>query len=321
MLLRKNVSKFASISALAVLPFVLGGVDVSAQDTKTTPAPGQRAETRAFSLFFGGESYLGVQTENVTKENVGKYNLGEPRGVAVVKVSENSPAAQAGLRDGDVIVRFDGEEVKSVGKLQRLISEVAPDQKARITILRNGSEQELTATMGKRPEPQFRSFGSFPEGVWTLPQGQNMPRLEQLPRMENMPRFEQLPRGEFKFEMPEGGNVFVFPGMAGRRLGVSVSSLSKQLGDYFGVPDGKGALIENVAENSPAAKAGLKAGDVIVEIEGEAVANQGDLTRGLNKKTEGDVLLTIVRNRQRQTVRVTPEASKALIDSSKTMKF
>ncbi len=138
--------------------------------------------------------------------------------------------------------------------------------------------------------------------------------------MENMPRPEQLPRENFRFEIPDRDNVFVFPGMS-RRLGVTVSSLNKQLGDYFGVSDGKGVLIENVAENSPAAKAGLKAGDVIVEIEGEAVANQADLTRGLNKKAEGEISLTIIRNRQRQTVRVTPEASKALIDPGKTMKF
>jgi S1-C subfamily serine protease len=310
MLLKKSISKFASISALTIVPFVLSGVDVAAQDMRTMPAP--RAESRAFSMFFGGESYLGVQTENVTRENAVKYNLGEPRGVAVVKVSENSPAAQAGLRDGDVIVRFEGEEVKSVGKLQRLISEVAPDQKARVTVLRNGSEQELSVTLAKRPEPQFRSFGTMPEGVFTLPPGQSFPRLENFPR-----EYEDLLRNAPR---AGDGNVFVFPG-ASRRLGIGVSSLSKQLGDYFGVSDGKGVLIENVAENSPAAKAGLKAGDVIVEIEGEAVSNQADLTRGLNKKNEGDVSLTVVRNRQRQTVRVTPEANKTVIDPAKTMRF
>ncbi|MDQ4121063.1 MAG: PDZ domain-containing protein [Acidobacteriota bacterium] len=309
MMLRKSVSKFAAVSAL-VVPFVTGAAIVDAQEVKPVP----RAEVRPFSMFLGGESYLGVQTENVTKENSGKYNLREPRGVAVVKVSENSPASQAGLRDGDVIVRFEGEEVKSVSKLQRLIAEVAPDQKARVTVLRNGSEQELTVTMGKRLEPQFRNFGTFPEGVLTLPPGQSMPRIE------NMPRLEQLPRENFRFELPDSDNVFVFPGTS-RRLGVTVSSLTRQLGDYFGVADGKGVLIENVAENSPAAKSGLKAGDVIVEIDGAAVSNQADLTRGLSMKAEGEISLTIVRNRQRQTVRVTPEANKALIDSSKTMRF
>jgi S1-C subfamily serine protease len=111
--------------------------------------------------------------------------------------------------------------------------------------------------------------------------------------------------------LPDGDNVFVFPGTAGRKLGVSVTSLNKQLGDYFGVAEGKGLLVESVVENSAAAKAGLKAGDVIVEIDGEAVSRQMDLTRALNKKTEGDVNLTVIRNKQRQNVRVTPEKSQA----------
>lgn len=321
MMLTKKVNKLFSISALAILPF-LGSYAASAQDAQTVPVPPTgRASAQAFSMFFGGESFLGVQTENVTRENFAKYNLSEPRGVAVTKVTENSPAARAGLRDGDVIVRFDGEDVKSVSKLTRLISEVAPDQKARVTILRGGGEQEITVTMGKRPESQFRSFGNFPEGgqVFTLPAMPSLPRAEQLPRMENMPRLENLPPGDFRFETPNGENVFVFPGTAGRRLGISVMSLNEQLGDYFGVSDGKGLLVETVAENGAAAKAGLKAGDVIVEVEGKAVSRQADLLRALSG--EGEVTLTIVRNRQRQTVRVTPETTKPAVAPGATRKF
>jgi serine protease Do len=309
MMLPKKVSKLFSISALAILPFI-GSHAVNAQDVQTMPVPPiGRGSAQTFSMFVGGESFLGVQTENVTRENFAKYNLSEPRGVVVSKVTQNSLAAKAGLRDGDVIVRFEGEDVKSVSKLQRLIQEVAPDQKARVTVLRSGGEQEITVTMGKRPEPQFRSFGDFPQGGQPF----NLPPMQSLPRMEN------LPQGEFKFEVPNGENVFVFPGTAGRRLGVSVTPLNKQLGDYFGVSDGKGLLVENVVESSAAAKAGLKAGDVIVEVEGKAVSRQADLLRALSN--EGEITLTIVRDRQRQTVRVTPETNKPTAAPGATRKF
>jgi len=86
--------------------------------------------------------------------------------------------------------------------------------------------------------------------------------------------------------------------------------LTKQLGDYFGITEGTGILINNVRENSPAARAGLKAGDVIVEIEGKEVKGATDLLRALNETKEGDISLTIIRDRNRQTVRVTPEISK-----------
>ncbi|MGH9819116.1 MAG: PDZ domain-containing protein, partial [Pyrinomonadaceae bacterium] len=86
--------------------------------------------------------------------------------------------------------------------------------------------------------------------------------------------------------------------------------LTKQLGEYFGVANGEGLLVSSVRENSPAAKVGLKAGDVIVEIDGKAVKGDFDIARTLNEKKEGDVDLTIVREHNRQTFRVTPETVK-----------
>ena len=69
-------------------------------------------------------------------------------------------------------------------------------------------------------------------------------------------------------------------------------------------------MINDVRDDSPAAKAGLKAGDIIVEADGKAVKNQFDLMRSISDKKEGDVQLTIVRDRNRQTISVTPEAAK-----------
>src|SRR5262249_23392951 len=89
---------------------------------------------------------------------------------------------------------------------------------------------------------------------------------------------------------------------------VGIVPLSKQLADHFHV-DG-GAMVDEVRDDSPAAKAGLKAGDIIVEANGKAVKNQMDLIRLINEKKEGEVQLTIVRDGNRQTISVTPEAGK-----------
>jgi membrane-associated protease RseP (regulator of RpoE activity) len=284
-----------------------GVVAVSAQRTPESPkAPAApRAQTMVFSEFFGaGGSYLGVQTEEVTRENFSKFGLREVRGVAVEKVIENSPAAQAGLQDGDVIVRFNGEEITSARKLTRLISEVAPDHQARVTVLRGGSEREFTVTIGKRPEFKFEpgAFEKFekitpPTGQFRVP----------TPPMGELPRIQALPEGRI-FTPGQEGNVYFFGNS--RQIGASVSTLTKQLGDYFGVEEGKGLLINDVRADSPAAKSGLRAGDVIVEVEGKPVKSMGDLIRGINEKKEGDVTLTIIRDRSRQTVRITPEKGK-----------
>src|SRR5215204_685467 len=131
--------------ALLVVGFVLF---VSGQ--AQTSAPGAKSEAHAFSMFFDGDSgYLGIQTEEITRDNFGKYGLREVRGVAVEKVLEGSPAEKAGIQNGDVIIRFENEEITGTRKLTRMLAEVSPDHQVRLTVLR-GSEREITATVGKR---------------------------------------------------------------------------------------------------------------------------------------------------------------------------
>jgi serine protease Do len=249
-------------------------------------------------------SYLGVQMEDVTKDNFSKLGLNDVRGVAVKKVIEDSPAAKAGLQAGDVITRFNGEEVTSVRKLQRLISEVAPDHQAKISIIRGGNEREVTATIGKRAMPQFNER-AFNIQVPAMPRMPSMPRMPAISGLV-VPMAPMGPDGDIP-DWKDGGN-FVWGNQ--RQIGVGVSDLTKQLGEYFGVADGKGLLIDQVIENSPAAKAGLKAGDVIIEVDGKSVDSTLDLMKAVNEKKEGDITLTIIRNRDRQTIKVTPEKRK-----------
>jgi S1-C subfamily serine protease len=286
--------KLLAITAISV---VGSAAAVSAQDAPT--APKDKAEKRVQRVLLGApfeRSYLGIQTVEISKENYAKFGLAQVRGVGIEKVVENSPAANAGLQNGDVIVRFEGEEIKSVLKLTRLISEVAPEQTAKITVLRGGSEREFSVTLGKR------EFPSLPMGNFRFENTPALPALPRTPQVQTVP----LP----SFGSGDGNNAFIWRGAASRQIGVGVTALTKQLGDYFGVPEGRGLLINNVRENSPAANAGLKAGDIIVEAEGKVVKGQTDLIRALSEKKEGDVSLTIVRDRNRQTVRVTPEAAK-----------
>src|SRR3989442_15126943 len=103
-----------------------------------------------FAFFFQGGTFLGVHVEDVSKENMGTYGMREVRGVGVTEVVKDSPAEKAGLRKGDVILRFDGESASSVRKLNRLVMESSSDQNVHLTISRGGSEQEISATLTKR---------------------------------------------------------------------------------------------------------------------------------------------------------------------------
>lgn len=286
--------------SLALL--MLGAAACTTAYAQRPQAPEPPKAPRAFAFSFDGDgSYLGVQTRDVNKENFGKYGLRDVRGVAVEKVAENSPAAAAGIQNGDVIVKFNGEEITSVRKLTRLIGEVAPDHQAKVTVVRGGRERDLSVTLGKRPAPEF-SNGAF--GL-NFPQG----KIE-IPDMGEMPNIQLPPSGEFprEFNLPQGqGRSFAFA-RGGRQIGIGVTGLTEQLAKHFGVEGG--VLISEVRENSPAARAGLKAADIVVEADGKPIKNELDLIRGINEKKEGDVQLTVVRDGKHHTIPVTPEASR-----------
>jgi membrane-associated protease RseP (regulator of RpoE activity) len=270
---------------------------------QTPPSP---AAPMAF-YFNSDGGYLGIATGNVTDENASKLGLSEPRGVVIERVLDGSPAASAGLQKDDVILKFEGEEVTSVSKLTRLVGEVAPDHKVKMRISRAGHEQDINVTLGKRTGNMAWSgnLGNLGElgqlnGRALAPDSQEWRELQE--KMGKM-KLEGFPQGQ-------GGNA-VWTFGPGRRVGISTISLTKQLAEFFGVPSGQGVLITNVNENSPASKSGLKAGDVITEVDGDKVDDSGDVSRSLNKKAEGDVNLTVIRDRGQRMVTVTPEKGAA----------
>lgn len=272
--------------ALAPLVVIIltTGVVLAQQGTPAPLAPGDNDSV--FSFLVDGNGFLGVQAEDISRENMARYGLNQVRGVGVTQVVKDSPAEKAGIRKDDVIVRLDGEKVTSVRKLNRLVSEIAPDQTVSVTISRGGSERELSATIARRTN-SFSTTEGFAFGA--------EPRAW---------------RWEGPLTNQDGGDL-VFALGNRRRIGVSTSELSKQLADFFGVSGGSGVLVTSVTDDGPAARAGVRAGDVIIAIDGEKVDSTGDISRIVNQKKERDVTLTIVRNKSQQTIRVTPKQSES----------
>ena len=275
--------------SLLVTIILTAGSALAQQTPPPAPEPPDEPSDQNFEFFMGGDGFLGVYAENVSRENMGRYHMNQVRGVGVTRIVKDSPAEKAGLRKDDVILRVDGENITSVRKLNRIVSELAPDQSVKITVSRGGSEQDITATIGKRSNNFFSS--DFLKGhpqIWKW-QG-------------NEPR-------EWKFnsrDLFDNKGDLVFALSNSRRIGVSTMQLTKQLADYFGIADGKGVLVTAVTDDGPAAKAGVRAGDVITAVDGEAIDSPGDISRSINRKKEGDVTLTVIRNKSQQTIRVTP---------------
>jgi serine protease Do len=204
-------------------------------------------------------------------------------GVVIERVQPDSPAEKAGLKAADVIVEFDGERVRSARQFARLVSETSPGRTVTTTIVRDGRRQNLDVV----PDEGSRDVSFFFDGPRLRAQVDDAARA--------LRRFDGF---NFDFDSDRVG------GPSGPRLGVTVTELPPQLAAYFGVEDG--VLITSVGDNSPASRAGLKAGDVVRSVDGTAVRSTPDLVRAL-RDAEEEVTLAIVRDKKEMTVKATPE--------------
>jgi serine protease Do len=293
---------FGVVLTAAVLAAV-GTLLAQSGTPRTSPEP--RARARVLSLD-GRGSQIGVMVEDLSADE-----LKGQSGARIEDVDQDSPAAKAGLREGDIVVEYDGERIRSARQFSRLVEETVGGRTVKLTFLRDGQRQTVDVT------PEARAFGwgldndrvgrEIARGMRELE-----PRFREIePRLRELePRFRELePRlREFQFEGPlrfDFGDML--PPGARRRLGVQIESLSPQLAEYFGVKDG-GVLVSEVTKDSPAERAGIKAGDVITSIDGDRVRDYDDLIDRLRDKS-GDVTIGIVRDKAESTIKATIEQS------------
>jgi serine protease Do len=273
-------------------------------------------EARVFSLAlpFSEGSYLGVFLEEVTAERAKELGLTEERGAVVMKVVQGGPAEKAGVKENDVIVGFNSRRVDSVAELHRLLSETPAGRNVSIEVIRGGAHQTLSATLSKRTNdwtwrPEFdERLRKSTEDAMRRAEQQIQNSEEALKRYGEA---RALEKGLSALPRDFGNYFFVGPGefgyFSGGRLGIGVESLTDQLASYFGVKDSKGVLVTQVDDNSPAAKGGLKAGDVITAVDNQPVDSVDALLRAVNKKEEGELSLRVVRDKVEQSVNVTLE--------------
>jgi serine protease Do len=237
-----------------------------------------------------GGSYLGIGVQEVNADRAKELKLSDVHGVEVTRVEDDSPASKAGLKQGDVVLEYQGQRVEGTAQFVRLVGETPAGRQAKLLISRGGATQTLAATVGER-KPQHvmieRNFTMDPK--WR----------EQMEKLQ-----DQLGRLRFQFEMPDLPQPFM--SWRSAALGVEAESVSSQLAEFFGVK--KGVLVRSVGKDTPAEKAGIKAGDVIVKVDGEEVGTPSEIAkrvRALEAKKTFPV--TVVRNRQEMTLNVTVE--------------
>src|SRR5438270_6055716 len=224
-----------------------------------------------------GRAYLEVDIRNVTTDGLAALKLKEERGVEITMVDADAPAGKAGLREHDVILDFNGTAVESEEQIRRLIREVPPGRTVIIGISRDGVPMNINVQLADHGAVVAQTF---PRIVVPNPRPRDFP-----------PNSMDLP-----FQIQTYSSV----------LGVQTESLTRQLGEYFGVKYGEGVLVRSVEKNSAAEKAGLKAGDVIVKADNEKLTDRSDLSHILrNHRTGGKMTVVVMRDKHEQTLTVT----------------
>jgi len=227
-------------------------------------------------------AWLGIGVREITPDRMTALKLKEERGVEITTVMANSPAAEAGLKAQDVVLEYNGTRVDSVAQFQRMVRETPTGRTVKLLISRDGNTQTLNAKLGDR----YRGPGGREEDIireFTV----RVPRFE-MPEMPEMPQILTLSRSS--------------------RLGIDGEDLSKQLGEYFGAPNGEGVLVRSVQSGGAAEKAGIKAGDVIIKLGTQRVSNLRDLRSALRENTDkASVPVTVIRNKKEMTLTVSLE--------------
>jgi len=252
------------------------------------------------------QGYLGVALHDVSDDRAAQLKLKDARGVEVTMLDHDGPACKAGVREHDVILQLNGQDVASEEQLRRMLRETPAGRKADLLLSRDGEQMKLQVVLGDRATSVSENLGQMPD------LGRDLDR--QLATVANGLRNMPIPDGDpflgGDFEVFEGndlpaGKMFFFASSGGAQ----VEALGPQLAKYFGAGDGKGLLVKAVQPDTAAAKAGLKAGDVIVKAAGKPIATRTDWEQTLRANTGKQLDVELLRDKHQQKLTMTVAAN------------
>ncbi|MDP2915297.1 MAG: PDZ domain-containing protein [Candidatus Aminicenantes bacterium] len=210
----------------------------------------------------------------------------------VAEVEPKSPAELAKIKEGDVIVKIDGKDIASGEALQWEIRSRKPGQDITVRIERNGKPQDLKVKLGEYTEEDAKRelFQAFPRlfPPETPAPGRSAPQAQ--------PKVWALPKGKL--------GILPFAWESRKFIGVTLQELNKDsVGALFGIKDGIGLLVAEITADGPAAKAGLKVGDLILKADGKRLQAVSELSDMLQDKKKGDkVKIELMRDKKTMTL-------------------
>jgi serine protease Do len=251
----------------------------------------------AYSSAKNAQGYLGVSVRDVTPDELGTLHLKDARGAEIILVDHDAPAGKAGIREHDVVLQINGQTITGKDQLTHTLRESAPGKSITLLISRDGQQMTITTQMAVSQEQVERQASE-----------QHLKVSDPAASMADSPDGAFPPSSAS--EPPRGnsfiGSLLMNPSYTGAML----EKMSTQLADYFGVSSGAGLLVRSVIDNSPAALAGMRAGDVVISADSKPVATTNDWAKAIKNSHGRPLSITVMRDRKEQTLTLTPDSKK-----------
>lgn len=214
--------------------------------------------------------YLGILPQNL-KISQAKA-LGVEKGALVADLPNDGPAAMAGIKKGDVVVKINSQNIDSQVDLRNAMIKYGPGTKVEIEVIRDRQSKKFNVTAKEPPVAPTMNVPQFQRGN---PGGDN--ELD----VDDFPGFHDFPKVDSRDQVPTPSG--------GARLGVEVGGIDDASRKTHGIPQGvQGAVVNSVIPRSAADNAGIQVGDVVTELDGEKIEDAASLAAAMKKVKGGE---------------------------------
>lgn len=233
----------------------------------------------------------------VSPDKAREIGLVDPHGVEISSVAQHSPALRAGLEQGDIVLTYQDERVNGIEHFARLVRETPVGRTVELSIVRDADRLALDVEIGRRDGTSSvrETIDAVKEGL-ALDEG-HMDSLRQ--HLDSVRQHLDSVHKRLRSGDARSGADFGTPlkRISDRRIGLELVDVDGQLAEFFGVDSG--ALVRSVLEGSPCDRAGMRAGDVIVGVDGTRVRGTADIRDAvLAIGSGGAAELELVRDRR-----------------------